>query len=118
MQEQQEVEKSKQQKLLAQRLANRRKDKLDQLANEQRDEIEAEEKKEEEEKAELEKEKQREEETKRISDALAANNGQNNARIVENILGTRQDAEIASLQAKWDKELELELVSNFKLKWA
>ena len=109
MQEQQEVEKSKQQKLLAQRLANRRKDKLDQLANEQRDEIEAEEKKEEEEKAELEKEKLREEETKRISDALAANNGQNNARIVENILGTRQDAEIASLQAKWDKELELEL---------
>ena len=109
MQEQQEVEKSKQQKLLAQRLANRRKDKLDQLANEQRDEIEANEKKEEEEKAELEKEKQREEETKRISDALAANNGQNNARIVENILGTRQDAEIASLQAKWDKELELEL---------
>ena len=57
----------------------------------------------------MEKEKQREEETKRISDALAANNGQNNARIVENILGTRQDAEIASLQAKWDKELELEL---------
>ena len=58
MQEQQEVEKSKQQKLLAQRLANRRKDRLDQLANEQRDEIEAEEKKEEEEKKEDEEVKE------------------------------------------------------------
>ena len=78
-------------------------------------EHEAEEQKENEEKREKEKEKLHYEEANRVSVAVAANNGQNNARIVENILGSRQDEEVASLQAKWDLELELQLAEIDKL---
>lgn len=83
---------------------------------EHRVEQEAEEQKQNEEKREKEQEKIHNEEASRVSTAIkAANNGQNNARIVENILGSRQDEEIASLQAKWDRELELQLAEIDKL---
>ena len=108
LEERHEKTKSHQQKLLDERLAKRRKEKLDQIDKEQTDELAEEKEKAQAKQSEEDKEKLAEEEKQRISAAIAANNGQNNARLVENILSGRQENEIMELQAKWDHQLDLE----------
>ena len=108
LEERHEKTKSHQQKLLDERLAKRRKEKLDQIEKEQSDELAEEKLNAEAKQTEEEKEKLADEEKQRISAAIAANNGQNNARLVENILSGRQENEIMELQAKWDHQLDLE----------